>query len=126
MFRIVLRLLALAVFVVPAAAFAGTAQARAAADAYTVNPLVSDSSATPAAATDPSLVNAWGLSVGPTTPRWVTLTGTDGPGFTITMNKKSVAAGKYVITIHDRSSIHNFHFVCDPHRAIMHGILKVM
>ncbi len=84
-----------------------------------------------------------------------TLTGTDGPGFTITMNKKTVKAGTYVITIHDRSSIHNFHltgpginkatsvqavgtkkwtvklkkgtyrFVCDPHRAIMHGVLKV-
>lgn len=84
-----------------------------------------------------------------------TLIGTDGPGFTITMNKKTVKAGKYVIIIRDRSSIHNFHltgpgvnkmtsvpavrttkwtvtlkkgtyhFVCDPHRAIMHGILKV-
>jgi plastocyanin len=84
-----------------------------------------------------------------------TLTGTDGPGFTITMNKKTVKAGTYVITIHDRSSIHDFHltgpgvnkvtsvpavsttkwtvklkkgtynFVCDPHRAIMHGVLKV-
>jgi plastocyanin len=84
-----------------------------------------------------------------------TLTGTDGPGFTITMNKKTVKAGTYVITIHDKSNIHNFHltgpgvnkltsvsrvyttkwtvklkkgtyhFVCDPHRAIMHGILKV-
>lgn len=84
-----------------------------------------------------------------------TLIGTDGPGFTITMNKKIVKAGKYVIIIRDRSSIHNFHltgpgvnkmtsvpavrttkwtirlrkgiyhFVCDPHRAIMHGILKV-
>jgi plastocyanin len=84
-----------------------------------------------------------------------TLTGTDGPGFTITMNKKTVKAGTYVITIHDRSSIHNFHltgpginkktsvpavgttkwtvklkkgtyhFVCDPHITIMHGILKV-
>src|SRR5262245_62191585 len=83
------------------------------------------------------------------------LTGTDGPGFTITMSKKTVPAGKYAITIHDRSSIHNFHltgpgvdkltsvpaigttkwtvtlkkgtyhFVCDPHRAIMHGILTV-
>jgi len=84
-----------------------------------------------------------------------TLIGTDGPGFTITMNKKIVKAGMYVIIIRDRSSIHNFHltgpgvnkltsvpavrttkwtvrlrkgiyhFVCDPHRAIMHGILKV-
>jgi plastocyanin len=84
-----------------------------------------------------------------------TLTGTVGPGFTISMNKSTVKAGTYVITIHDRSSIHDFHltgpgvnkvtsvpavgttkwtvklkkgtyhFVCDPHRAIMHGILKV-
>ena len=84
-----------------------------------------------------------------------TLVGTDGPGFTITMNKKTVKAGRYVIIIRDRSSIHNFHltgpgvnkttsipdvrttkwtvrlkkgtyhFVCDPHRSIMHGILKV-
>ena len=84
-----------------------------------------------------------------------TLTGTDGPGFTITLNKKTVKAGTYVITIHDRSAIHDFHltgpgvnkttsvpairttkwtvklkkgtyhFVCDPHRAIMHGVLKV-
>jgi plastocyanin len=87
--------------------------------------------------------------------RMNTLTGTDGPGFTITMNEKTVKAGTYVITIHDRSSIHDFHltgagvnkatsvpavgttkwtvklkkgtyqFVCDPHQAIMHGVLKV-
>jgi plastocyanin len=84
-----------------------------------------------------------------------TLTGTVGPGFTITMNKKIVRAGTYVITIHDLASIHDFHltglgidkktsvsgtgttkwtvklkkgtyhFVCDPHRTIMHGVLKV-
>ena len=84
-----------------------------------------------------------------------TLTGTVGPGFTITMNKKTVKAGTYVITIHDLSSIHDFHltgvglnkttsvpstgttkwtvklkkgtyhFVCDPHRTIMHGVLQV-
>jgi plastocyanin len=93
-----------------------------------------------------------------------TLTGTVGPGFTISMSStattgtpspKTVKAGAYVITIHDRSPIHNFHltgpgvdkktsvtavgttkwtvklkkgtykFVCDPHIAIMHGILKV-
>src|SRR4029079_9074099 len=82
-----------------------------------------------------------------------TLTGTVGPGFTITMNKKTVKAGTYVITIHDLSSIHHFppnslglhqttrlpstgttkwtvklkkgtyHFVWDPHRTIMHGFL---
>jgi plastocyanin len=84
-----------------------------------------------------------------------TLTGTDGPGFTITMNTKTVKAGTYLIVIHDRSPIHNFHligpgvnkttsvpavatikwtvklkkgtykFVCDPHAAIMKGVLKV-
>ena len=84
-----------------------------------------------------------------------TLTGTVGPGFTITMNKKTVKAGTYVVTIHDLASIHDFHltgpginkktsvpgtgttkwtvklkkgtyhFVCDPHLTIMHGILKV-
>ena len=83
------------------------------------------------------------------------LTGTDGPGFTITMSKKSVKAGTYVITVRDRSNIHNFHltgpgvnkktsvagvktttwtvklkkgtykFVCDPHKTIMFGSLKV-
>jgi plastocyanin len=84
-----------------------------------------------------------------------TLTGTDGPGFTITMSKTSVKAGTYTIVIHDKSNIHNFHltgpgvnkltsvakvyttkwtvtlkkgtykFVCDPHAAIMKGTLKV-
>jgi plastocyanin len=84
-----------------------------------------------------------------------TLTGTVGPGFTISMNKKTVKVGTYVITIHDLASIHDFHlagagvakktsvpgtgttkwtvklkkgtyhFVCDPHRTIMHGVLKV-
>jgi plastocyanin len=80
---------------------------------------------------------------------------TDGPGFTISMSAKSVRHGTYVITIRDRSAIHNFHlvgpglnkktsvaavktytwtvtlkkgtyrFVCDPHASIMHGVLKV-
>jgi plastocyanin len=84
-----------------------------------------------------------------------TLTGTVGPGFTITMNKKTVKAGTYAITIHDLASIHDFHltgpgvnkatsvtgtgttkwtvklkkgtyhFVCDPHHTIMHGVLTV-
>jgi plastocyanin len=84
-----------------------------------------------------------------------TLTGTVGPGFTISMSKKTVKAGTYVITINDRSSIHDFHltgagvnkvtsvpamgttkwtvklkkgtyhFVCDPHKTIMHGVLNV-
>jgi plastocyanin len=84
-----------------------------------------------------------------------TLTGTVGPGFTITMNKTTVKAGTYAITIHDLATIHDFHltgpgvnkktsitgtgttkwtvklkkgtyrFVCDPHHTIMHGVLKV-
>jgi plastocyanin len=84
-----------------------------------------------------------------------TLTGTVGPGFTISMNNKTVKAGTYVIIIHDLASIHDFHltgpgvdkttsvtgtgttkwtvkltkgtyhFVCDPHRTIMHGVLDV-
>jgi plastocyanin len=84
-----------------------------------------------------------------------TLTGTVGPGFTITMNKTTVKAGTAAITIHDLASIHDFHltgpgvdkktsvtgtgttkwtvklkkgtyhFMCDPHRTIMHGVLKV-
>jgi plastocyanin len=84
-----------------------------------------------------------------------TLTGTVGPGYTITMNKKTVKAGTSVITIHDLAPIHDFHltgpgvdkktsvtgtgttkwtvrlkkgtyhFVCDPHHTIMHGVLKV-
>jgi plastocyanin len=83
------------------------------------------------------------------------LTATDGPGFTITMSKKSVPHGTYMITVKDRSSIHDFHltgpgvnkktsvsavktytwkltlkkgtykFVCDPHASIMKGVLKV-
>ena len=83
------------------------------------------------------------------------LTATDGPGFTITMSKKSVRHGVYVITVKDRSAIHNFHligpglnkktsvaavktytwkvtlkkgtyrFVCDPHATIMKATLKV-
>jgi plastocyanin len=84
-----------------------------------------------------------------------TLIATDGPGFTITMNKKTVKAGTYTIVVHDKSNIHNFHltgrgvnkltsiprvyttrwtvklkkgtykFQCDPHAAIMKGTLKV-
>jgi plastocyanin len=84
-----------------------------------------------------------------------TLIGTDGPGFAITLSKKTVKAGTYLFVIHDRSAIHNFHltgpgvnkrtsvpavattrwtvklkrgvyrFVCDPHAAIMNGTLKV-
>lgn len=71
-----LRSLAFAAATVIAAAVAGSAQGLGAAAAYTVHPLVSDSSATPAPATDASLVNAWGLSDGPTSPWWAANNGT--------------------------------------------------
>jgi plastocyanin len=84
-----------------------------------------------------------------------TLKGTVGPGFTITLNAKSVKAGTYKIVVADKSNIHNFHltgvgvnkstsvggtgtktwtvtlrkgtykYVCDPHASAMKGSLKV-
>jgi plastocyanin len=83
------------------------------------------------------------------------LTATVGPGFTISMSKKTVKHGAYTITVKDKSNIHNFHltgpgvnkktsvafvgtmtwkvtlkkgtykFICDPHKTIMKGTLKV-
>ena len=88
------------------------------------------------------------------------LSGVVGPAFNISLKKgskkvTSLKAGKYTITIADKSSIHNFHltgpgvnkktsvaatgitswtvtlkkgtykFVCDPHAAIMKGSFKV-
>ncbi len=88
------------------------------------------------------------------------LTGTVGPGFTITLKKgakkvTTLKAGKYTITVRDRSDIHNFHlkgagvnkdsgvepvgtktwtvtlrkgtyvYVCDPHKTTMKGSFKV-
>src|SRR5207248_6855035 len=77
LFRFAFRSFALAAVVLSAAVLAGAAQAREAVSAYAVQPLVSDSSATPAASTDPSLVNGWGLSAGPTTPWWASDNGTN-------------------------------------------------
>ena len=84
-----------------------------------------------------------------------TLTGTVGPGFTITLDPTSVPAGKYTLTVDDQSDQHNFHltgagvdvsttvaetgkktfevtltagtykFQCDPHAAQMNGTLTV-
>ena len=83
------------------------------------------------------------------------INGTVGPGFTITVAKKSVKAGKYTFVIKDRSSAHNWHItgpgvnkktsvsgtgtkkitvtlkkgtytiVCDPHASVMHGSFRV-
>jgi uncharacterized protein (TIGR03118 family) len=59
------------------AALAASAGARATDDIYSVHALVSDGAATPAAGTDASLVNGWGLSAGPTTPWWAANNGTN-------------------------------------------------
>jgi plastocyanin len=83
------------------------------------------------------------------------INGTVGPGFTITVAKKSVKAGKYTFVIKDRSSAHNWHItgpgvnkktsvsgtgtkritvtlkkgtytiVCDPHASTMRTTLRV-
>jgi plastocyanin len=82
------------------------------------------------------------------------LTGTVGPGFTISMQKPT-KAGSYKLTVNDRASIHNFHvtgpgvnkktsvgatgkttwtltfkkgtyrFVCDPHASSMKGSFTI-
>jgi uncharacterized protein (TIGR03118 family) len=71
--RSIALIVAAALFTVVAA----VAHGGAGANIYTVHPLVSDSSATPAGATDASLVNSWGLSAGPTTPWWSANNGTN-------------------------------------------------
>jgi len=57
------------------AILATAAQDRQSAGIYTVHPLVADT--TGGATTDASLVNAWGLSAGPTTPWWSANNGTN-------------------------------------------------
>ena len=54
----------------------GSASSGIADDVFTVHDLVSDTAGT-APATDASLVNAWGLSAGPTTPWWTSNNGTN-------------------------------------------------
>jgi plastocyanin len=83
------------------------------------------------------------------------VSGTVGPGFTITMAKKPTKAGKYTLVVSDKSSIHNFRlkgsgvnvattvpgtgsktfkvtlkkgkytFLCDPHPTSMKGSFSV-
>jgi plastocyanin len=38
-----------------------------------------------------------------------TLTGTDGPGYTITLSPKPKRAGTYKLVVKDRAKDHNFH-----------------
>jgi plastocyanin len=54
------------------------------------------------------------LAIAPSHAAVPKLLGTVGPGFTITLTKSGakvtkLKAGKYSITVNDRSSIHNFH-----------------
>jgi len=58
-------------------AVTAAAQERSGPDIFTMHSLVSDGASPPAAATDASLVNGWGLSVGPTTPWWTANNGTN-------------------------------------------------
>jgi plastocyanin len=103
---------------------------------------------------------ALAVAVAPALSATPKLVGTVGPGFSITLTKggtkvKSVKAGKYTITVRDKSNIHNFHlkglglnkatsvsfvgnktwtvtlkpgtyrYVCDPHASSMKGSFKV-
>jgi plastocyanin len=96
-----------------------------------------------------------------TTPPPIRLNATVGPGFTISLRNaagrlvRTVSAGRFRITVRDRSRLHNFHlvgpgvnkrtgvafrgtttwtlrlragtyrFVCDPHRTRMRGSFRV-
>ena len=71
------RWLAIAGAVVVVGGLAAGAEAREQANPYTVHPLVSDDPSVPAPVTDTNLVNAWGLSAGPTTPWWSSNNGTN-------------------------------------------------
>ena len=74
-----LRVPVLRLVAVGAAVLAGVVAASpapAAEGSYTVTPLVSNGGV-PAPKTDPNLVNAWGLTAGPTTPWWVSDNGVD-------------------------------------------------
>jgi uncharacterized protein (TIGR03118 family) len=72
-----LRSVAVAAAAAMVAGVAAAAGASRAANVYTVQALVSDTSAIAAPGTDASLVNAWGLSAGPTTPWWSANNGTN-------------------------------------------------
>src|SRR3954469_6476226 len=67
------RSLAITAAAILVAVAAGAAQGRQAAGIYNVHQLVTDTGGT---TNDPSLVNAWGLSAGPTTPWWAANNGT--------------------------------------------------
>jgi uncharacterized protein (TIGR03118 family) len=70
------RALLVMALVIGAAVVAASPLTAAERNSYTVTPLVSDQPGV-AAQTDPNLVNAWGLTSGPTSPWWVSDNGTD-------------------------------------------------
>src|SRR3954447_22681408 len=70
------RALLVMALVLGAAVVAASPLTAAERNSYTVTPLVSDQPGV-APNTDPNLVNAWGLTSGPTTPWWVADNGTD-------------------------------------------------
>jgi uncharacterized protein (TIGR03118 family) len=72
----VLKLGVVGVIVAMAALLAGSVAAAPSDDVFTVTNLVADSGSS-AAAVDPSLVNPWGLSAGPTTPWWTSNNGSN-------------------------------------------------
>jgi uncharacterized protein (TIGR03118 family) len=74
-----LRLLAIAVAGLSASAVlaAGASGNGVGNETYVVHNLVSDNAAIPADTHDPNLVNAWGITAGPTTPWWVADNGTN-------------------------------------------------
>ena len=84
--------LALAAAVLTLVLVVGTAGARTEANVYSVQNLVSDTAST-APTTDPSLVNGWGLSAGPTTPWWTSNNGTN------TSTLYSGAGAKVALTV---------------------------
>ena len=89
--RMVLGRLAASAAIVSAAIVVAGPAAGAPANSYTVHPLVST-------ATDPSLVNAWGLVAGPATPWWVADNGTgvatlyDGSGAKVALTVPTATA----------------------------------
>jgi uncharacterized protein (TIGR03118 family) len=89
----ILRLLAIAGAAVLVGGAAVAAEARIQANPYTVHALVSDDASIPAPGADTNLVNAWGLSAGPTTPWWSANNGTN------TSTLYSGAGAKVALTV---------------------------
>jgi uncharacterized protein (TIGR03118 family) len=89
----IIRLLAIAGAAVLVGGAAIAAQARVQANPYTVHALVSDDASVPAPGADTNLVNAWGISAGPTTPWWSANNGTN------TSTLYSGAGAKVALTV---------------------------